>query len=256
MEKFFPVFLLYLVSALPAIAQEPNLKFDALIYQGEATATGDPEAITEILTAHGRSYQIASSQEMNSLSPSDLEKYQTIIWPGGYAGYMSGSLTAATRGRIRQAVVEKGVSYVGICAGAFLAVSPAANSGEEGPAWGFSLIAGDLLPYYHLENEGTEYAMVPIQLSGSKPRSLLWWGGPSLPEFEHGVIARYSDSGDPAITQTLAGKGLVIFSGPHPEAPVEWRTKLGLYDPEGLEQDIASDLFEAAITRKILPALN
>jgi glutamine amidotransferase-like uncharacterized protein len=174
---------------------------------------------------------------------------------------MSSSLRTSTRERIRKAVVENGVSYVGICAGAFIAVSPPAKEGATGPAWGLSLVTNpmdptDLLPYYHLEEEGIEDAMVDVQLYDGTTRSLVWWGGPYLPEFPKGVIARYGDTKQPAIVETWAGKGLMILAGPHPEAPANWRTKLGLTDSDGLDQNIAWNLINAALMKSPLPTLN
>jgi hypothetical protein len=75
---------------------------------------------------------------------------------------------------------------------------------------------------------------------------MVWWGGPSLPEWKGGVIARYTDNNQPAIAQTWSGNGLVILSGPHPEAPQNWRDKLGLSDSDGLDQDYAGQMLEAA----------
>ena len=228
----------------------------ALIYHGVATAYGDDEAIEGILDTLGISYQEASSDELNDMTLDHLSQFRMIVWPGGYAGQMSRSLTAATRDRIRLAVQERGVSFVGICAGAFIAVSPAAEPGAEGPSWGLSLIAAETLPYYHLEDEGVDYAMVDLDFARGPRRSLVWWGGPTLPEVTNGVIARYRDNHLPAMIQTWSGKGFVILSGPHPEAPLSWKTKLGLSDSAGLEQDIAALLFQAALNREPLPTIH
>src|SRR5690348_2167616 len=76
----------------------------ALIYQGVATAFGDAEAIVEILENLNISYQIYNSSELNNASLDEITKFGMIIWPGGYAGRMSKSLTQSTRERIRQAV--------------------------------------------------------------------------------------------------------------------------------------------------------
>lgn len=229
----------------------------ALIYDGDSAAYGDPEAIASILDAHGISYKRASSDDINSMSIDELSQYGMIIWPGGYAGQMSSSLTPQARENIRTAVNQNGVGYVGICAGAFIAVSPPPTGNEEGPKWGLSILpAADLLPYYYLEDDGTDDAMVQINFAVGNSRSLVWWGGPYLPEYPKGVIARYAKTNQPAIVQTWAGKGMVILSGPHPEAPQNWRDKLGLQDSDNLDQDIAWQLFQATLNQQFLPALN
>jgi glutamine amidotransferase-like uncharacterized protein len=236
-------------------------KVDALVYAGDAAAFGDPEAISEILDSKKMTYHTVSSSELDSMSLDELSQYGMIIWPGGYAGQMSSSLQDSTREKIRKAVTENGVSYVGICAGAFIAVSAPAKAGAAGPSWGLSLMTNpkdptSLLPYYHLEDEGTEDAMVNLKMSDGSTRSLVWWGGPYLPEVPKGVIARYEDTKEPAIIQTWAGKGFVILSGPHPEAPDNWRTKLGLTDSDGSDQDMAGNLFSAALNQKPMATLN
>ena len=235
---------------------EPSATPQVLIYDGVATAFGDTESLASILEQHGMTYQLATSDELNEMSVEQLGKFQLILWPGGYAGVMSASLDGAAREKIRKTVNEQGVSYLGICAGAFIAVSPSAASGSDGPDWGLSIIPSEsLLPYYHLENKGIGEAMVDVQLSGGQTRSLVWWGGPDFPEVSQGVVARYSDNHHPAIIQTKAGKGFVILSGPHPEAPQSWRDKLGLQDSDGLDLDLAWKLIEAAMKRQPLPTV-
>jgi hypothetical protein len=220
---------------------------DILIYAGDSAAYDDPEALASIAESKGLTHRSVSSEELNQMSLDDLSKFGAIAWPGGYAGRMSDSLTQQTRDNIRRAVQERGVSFVGICAGAFIAVSPDTT-------WGFSIVKAETLPYYHLEDEGTDDAMVGVSFTqgsaltstANGDRQLVWWGGPSLPEWKGGVIARYSDNHQPAIAQTWAGNGLVILSGPHPEAPDNWRSKLGLDDSDGLDQEIAGQMLMAA----------
>jgi hypothetical protein len=212
---------------------------DVLIYAGDAAAYGDPEALTEIAKSRGMTSKAVTSAELNQMSLDDLSKFGVIAWPGGYAGVMSDSLTQQTRDNIQKAVKERGVGFVGICAGAFIAVSPDTKSG-------LSVVTASELPYYHLEDEGTDDAMVGVNFTQGSGRQLIWWGGPSLPEWKGGVIARYSDTKQPAIAETWSGNGLVILSGPHPEAPEDWRTKLSLTDSDGLDQDYAGQMLEAA----------
>lgn len=229
----------------------------ALIYDGASAAYDDPEAIASILDTHDISYRRASSDDINSMTLDELSQYGMIIWPGGYAGQMSASLTPQARENIRNAVNQNGVGYVGICAGAFIAISAPPKENEAGPKWGLSILpAADLLPYYYLEDEEIDDAMVKINFSGQKSRSLVWWGGPYLPEYPNGVIARYAKTNQPAIVQTWAGKGMVILSGPHPEAPQNWRNKLDLQDSDGSDQDIAWQLFQATLNQQFLPTVN
>jgi len=187
-------------------------------------------------------YDLVGSSTLNSMSAEDMRKYGTWIWPGGYAGQMSASLTRATRDRIQLSVIQDGVSFVGFCAGAFIAVSPDTT-------WGFSLIDRPTLPYYYLEDIGVSASMVGIDGWNGQSRNLLWWGGPKLTGFsEEETLARYSQTQEPAITQSQLPSGAkVILAGPHPEAPESWRTKLGLRDSDGMDQDIALEMFQRAL---------
>jgi len=215
---------------------------DALIYNGSATATGGAEAIVAILDSVGMTYDLVGSSALNSMPAEDMKKYGTWIWPGGYAGQMSASLTRATRDRIQSSVIRDGVSFVGFCAGAFIAVSPDTS-------WGFSLIDRPTLPYYYLEDMGVSAAMVGVEGWNGQGRKLLWWGGPKLTGFsEEETLARYAETQEPAITQSHLSSGAkVILAGPHPEAPESWRTQLGLRDSDGMDQDIAPEMFQRAL---------
>ncbi len=243
------------LSSTQAFASKRAYRVGALIYHGVATAYGDTESISKILDSNGITHQDVTSEELNRLSVEELSQYGMIVWPGGYAGQMSASLEPATRERVRLAVRERGVSYVGICAGAFIAVSPAPTPGVDGPEWGLAIIPAETLPYYHLEDEGVDYSLVSLELAAGRRGDIVWWGGPTLPEVAHGVIARYGDNREPAIIQTQAGQGRVILSGPHPEAPRSWRTKLGLAESDGLDHKLAGQLFRAALELEELNVL-
>jgi len=223
-----------------------NYQTDVLIYQGDATATGDAESFAEIAGSHGLKYDTVSSNELDSMSLDQLASYGVIVWPGGYAGQMSNSLRAETREKIRKAVVERGVGFNGTCAGAFIAVSPDTS-------WGFSIIPANTLDYFRLENQGVEISMADVKFADGKTRNMVWYGGPQMPEWPGGTIARYDD-GNPALAQTWAGEGFVTLSGPHPEAPQSWYDKNGLSDADGRDVDVAWQMMEAALKRKPLPA--
>lgn len=230
---------------------------DILIYAGDYAAYDGPEAIAEIVATHGATYRLVTSAELNAMSLDELADFGAIAWPGGYAGYQSESLSGETRQRIRQAVRERGVGFVGFCAGSFIAVSPEGKDGRA-PEYGFSLVgSGELLPYYYLEDEGTDTAIVQGKFADGTTRELVWWGGPVVPAFPGGVVARYTAPGheaEPMISQTWAGNGFVVLSAPHPEAPQSWRDKLGLEDSDGLDWDLAWKLIDAARTHTPLPS--
>lgn len=221
---------------------------DALIFNGEGASDLDARSIASIFREHGRTYQLVNSPELDAMNLEDLKRFRMIVVPGGYGGQMSRSLQPETRERIRFAVVEQGVNYVGFCAGAFVAVGPTPLRGEA-PDYGFSIVPHpQLLDYFYPNKDGDDdvAASLPIQFADGTQRQILFWGGPAILEVAGGVVARYSD-GTPAIAQVRSGKGFVTISGPHPEGPQEWKNLAGVVDPDGDDFDIAWKLFESTL---------
>src|SRR4051812_38995165 len=162
-----------------------------------------------------------------------------FVWPGGSGTQMLNSLSGETRKRIRSAVIDYGVSYLGFCAGAFLGVSPA-PSGTNAPAY-LSLIPAPVLDYYYLENQGVTYAMTMQTFADGSQHDIVWYGGPVTPNLTGGVVSRYP-TGEPSITQAREGAGFVIVSGGHPASP-----NLGIGDKDGVDLDVVWMLIDAAL---------
>lgn len=227
-----------------------DVEADVLILNGEGLSDVDARSIASILEKHSKTYRMVNSAELNSMSLDDLTRFRMIAVPGGYGGQFSSSLNPETRERVRLAVVERGVNYVGFCAGAFLAVGPISR-GAPGPDYGFSIIpAPKLLDYFYPYKDGNDdvAASLPIAFADGTQRQILFWGGPALFEVQGGVIARYSD-GTPAIVQMKSGNAFVTIAGPHPEGSEEWKTTAGVTDPDGDDFDIAWKLFESTLQR-------
>jgi glutamine amidotransferase-like uncharacterized protein len=209
---------------------------DALVFNGTGTSASDTASVVNILTTHGLTHKTVTSAQLNALSAADLRSYGLIIWPGGVAKQQNDSLTAVTLNRVYSAVHDDGVGYVGFCAGAF-------EAGNYG-SWGLGLTSQGF-DYYQLESQGVVTAMVDATFANGSVRSLVWYGGPQLNGFGK-IVAKYAD-GNPAIAEDEVGKGYVVLSGPHPEAPQGWRDGPGLTDRDGLDYDIALELFKAAL---------
>lgn len=244
-------------SAPPAAKR--TYEIDALIYDGVGAASADTQALDQNIRQHGGTTRIVSSSEMNSMTVDEFARYGAIVWPGGYATQMSNSLTRETRERIRQAITERGVGYAGFCAGAFIT---GLLAGKTPAQWGLGLFNIDF-PYYYLEEQFVaqgnpdDRAMVTVSIAEGIPgitgktRELIWYGGPTLDGVE-GVIARHDD-GTAAIVQQQVGKGLVLLSGPHPEAPDVWKS--GFTDKDGSDWELAWAMIRSAIDGKTLPNL-
>lgn len=224
---------------------------DVLLFNGIGISTSDWQTTESILKANGFSYKLANSSQLNAMSLEEMTKFGTFVFPGGYGNQITNGLTTTTRLNLRRAVREHGVGYVGFCAGAWVAVNPEVRL-DQLANYGFGIAEGKHLSLYHPEGRTPTADMVMVTFADGSKRDLVWWGGPYTPEWTNGVVARYK-TGEPAISQTYAGRGYVIISGPHPEAPQGWRNTAGT-DSDGLDYDIAVDMINAAIDQQPLQA--
>lgn len=224
---------------------------DVLLFNGTGVSTSDWQNTEKIVQSQGWSYKLANSAQMNALTLGELSSFGVIVVPGGSGGTIYGNLTADTRLRIRQAVRDRGVGYVGFCAGAWVAVGMEADT-DKTASYGFAVAKGAILDLFSPGGQNPTAAMVDVTFADGTHRDLVWWGGPSTPEWSGGVVGRY-DTGEPAISETRSGKGYVVISGPHPEAPQGWRATAG-NDSDGLDYDIAIAMINAAIKQQPLQA--
>jgi hypothetical protein len=226
----------------PPVNRPPrSFSTDALVFGGTGVWAPELPSVEAILDEKGVTYRTVTSSELNAMSVDELDDYGIIVWPGGNGALQAGSLTAESKAKIRQAVRERGVGFVGFCAGSFLALET------------MHVVDGPDLEYYFLELQGTPWAMTMNAFADGTKRDLVWYGGPVTPELKGGVVARYPN-GQASITETWAGNGFVVLSGPHPAAPQSIRGEFGLSDSDGLDLDLAWTLIEAALQEKMLPA--
>jgi glutamine amidotransferase-like uncharacterized protein len=218
---------------------------DALLFAGSGTWAAEVSSLKSILAANGASYLEVNSAELNSMTLDDLSDFGVLIFPGGSGGTQAGSLTSATRARLRQAVQERGVGYTGFCAGAFIAVAPAPSRGGD-VIYGLGVVDGPVLDYYYLENQGVTAQMTRYQFADGSSRDVLWYGGPVTPDRAGDVIARYPN-GDAAISQLDSGEGLVVISGGHPGVPASAKSALGLSDLDGNDYEATWGMISAAM---------
>lgn len=235
-----------------AAAQNPGAeKTDVLIYGGVLSWNDEIDSIKGLLTAQNKTYVEYNDAKMNSLSLEDLKGFSLVIFPGGNSDRVSENLTPETKRHLRDAIVENGLNYLGLCAGAWLVISP--EPIEQANHYGFQLQRGPWLQQTSFHHEKLEFKIVQALLPGGVSRRLLWFGGPITPEIPGGVIARYSD-GSPAATQMRTGKGFVIISGLHPTANKEILKDLGLFDREAIAPELAWTMIEAALYGKPMAA--
>ena len=165
-----------------------------------------------------------------------------LIVPGGDFIAIGNSLTPGTTVNIHNAV-QGGLNYLGICAGGFLAGHASYNS--------LNLTSGVRFDFYAAENRGIRKAAVAIAGVGTPPLDHYWEDGPQFSGWG-AVVGKYPD-GTPAIVEGASGKGWVILSGVHPEAPEHWRRGMTFTTPASVDNAYAGTLIEAALHRTWLP---
>ncbi|MGK5083135.1 BPL-N domain-containing protein [Bdellovibrionota bacterium FG-1] len=227
-------------------------KTDVLLFAGSGTWSAEVASLASILTSHGATHQEVNSAQLNAMTVDEISQFGLVIFPGGAGGTEASSLSAATHAHLRTAVQQNGVSYFGICAGAFIADAPAPALGQD-VSYGLGVVNGPILDYYYLENQGTSYSMTLETFADGTTADILWYGGPVTPNLTGGVIATYPD-GNPAISQIWSGKGFVIISGVHPTATQSILSSLGLTSTDGVHLDLTWKLINAALQQIPLPA--
>jgi glutamine amidotransferase-like uncharacterized protein len=239
-------------SPLPTGVPARDYKVDVMLFNGDGVWASEEKSIKSMLLSHNATFEEVDSEELDAMSLEDITKFGLLIFPGGSGGTQSRSVSAATHARLREAVQKRGVSYIGFCAGAFIAVAPAPAPGKD-VSYGFGVVDGPELEYYYLENKGVNAAMTKLKLADGTSKDILWYGGPITPKTQGGVIAKYPD-GNPAITQLWSGSGFVILSGVHPTATQNMLTSLGVKSSDGIHLDFAWTLIDSALHQASLPA--
>jgi len=213
-----------------------------LLFNGTGTSPNDVTAIETILSQSHFAYSTADSSQLNDISPSRLGQYRLLIVPGGNFIEMGDSLGPRNTAKIHDAV-QGGLSYLGICAGGFLAGRFAGNS--------FNLASGAKFKFYAAEEQGIRKTVVAIRGAGSPTLDHYWEDGPEFSGWGS-VVGRYPD-GTPAIVEGTSGNGWVILSGVHPEAPESWRRGMTFTTPVSADHRYAATLIDAALNRTSLP---
>ena len=209
-----------------------------LLFAGRGTSPNDVAALERILRDRRLSYATVDSSRLNAMNEHELRASRLLIVPGGNFVDMGNGLEQATSARVRHAV-RRGVNYLGICAGAFIA--------GHSPYNGFDLTSGVQFPFYSAEVRGIRKAPVLIATPDAPPLQQYWEDGPQLSGWGE-VVGRYPD-GSPAIVQGAAGAGWVVLSGVHPEAPETWRGGMTFTTPASVDNAFAATLIDAALNR-------
>ncbi len=236
-----------------------------LLFTGTGTSPGDVAAIETILDSSQLSYSTVNSLQLNLMNESQISRYRLLIVPGGNFVQMGKSLSASTTANVRDAV-KGGMSYLGICAGGFLAGTFPA------PYNSFNLSSGVQFPFFFPDKRwqpsgpdsylygldpkvgpqhGTRKAVVKITTPQGPALDQYWESGPQFTGWGE-VVGKYPD-GTPAIVEASVGQGWVILSGFHPEAPAVWRREFPFDTPVSDDTEYARTMILAGLNRTTLP---
>ena len=223
-------------------ARDNNVSAPILLFTGTGTSAGDVAALESVLNTNHFNYATVSSTELNGMDVGRIRRYRLVIVPGGNFVEMGNSLTLRTTANIRDGV-QNGLNYLGICAGAFLAGS------FPQPYKAFDLTSGVQFGFYDAARS-LHKTTVPIAIAGGPTLDQYWEDGPQLTGWG-AVVAKYPD-GTPAIVQGNFGRGSVILTGIHPEAPESWRRGMTFSTPASTDNAFAAALIHAALNRTSL----
>jgi hypothetical protein len=213
-----------------------------LLFNGTGTSPNDVAAIETLLDESRISYSTASSAQLDEMSAARLRSYHLIIVPGGDFTRIGTGLKKETAATLRDAV-QHGVSYLGICAGAFFA--------GRTPYNGLNLTSGVQFGFYSAEGRGVRKSAVPISGAGMPTLDQYWEDGPQLTGWG-AVVGRYPD-GTPAVVQGQSGGGWIILTGVHAEAPESWRRGMDFTTPASVDNAYAVTLIRSALDRRPMP---
>ena len=213
-----------------------------LLFNGAGTSPNDVRAIESILKNNKLSYSTVDSQQLNGASESQLLNSQLLIIPGGNFIEMGRGLSPEATAKVRSAV-DRGLNYLGICAGAILAGHRDDKS--------LNLTSGVKFDFYNDVNRGVHKNVVAIVTAHGENLDQYWEDGPQLNGWGT-VVSKYPD-GSSATVQGALGHGWVILCGFHPEAPDSWRRGMEFGTPVSSSNAYALSIIEAALDHRELP---
>ena len=213
-----------------------------LIFNGTGTSPNDVTAVESVVKAQGLAYQTANSSQLDGMSQSQLLAYKLFIVPGGNSITIGHNLSSKATSTVRNAV-SQGLNYLGICAGGFFGGYSEYN--------GIDLTSGVWFNLYADYFKGIHKEAVAISFPGGTKLDIYWQNGPELSGWGQ-IIGKYPN-GSTALTEGYWGKGFVILSGVHPEAPAGWRTGMNFFTPLDVDLAYAGTLVTSALNRVTLP---
>jgi len=241
------LFLLILAIAQPVIAEfndgsvvaidNPKIELPSLdrsqphglLYYDRGVWSTGYRHLRSFLREYGYSYDVINSDYIEA-GKLDVDQHTFLIIPGGQSWTYLDDL-GKPGGEAIKAYVAAGGGYIGICAGAFYAMSDREGGHTTGP-YGIGLLEG-------VGYDGTLLGVAPFK-HGMLDFAVSWQGiqnrlkivlleGPSILVDQHiaeaanmQVVARFPIINHPAMVLFDYGDGKVFLTGPHPEVEERW----------------------------------
>jgi glutamine amidotransferase-like uncharacterized protein len=236
-NPYFSVFRILLVLSPLAIAANVWANI-ALVYRGPGSCDEKCSAsAAEVARRYGLTVKYVYPSQ---IIPEVFEEAVVWVQPGGDALELAAKISPHQMDLIRRFVADGG-AYVGFCAGAFYSDRKVDNADTID---GLGLIPGTTVDY----RPDAPPALLKLNWRG-EIRRVYFEGGATF-RFAStdpvSVIARYDD-GLPATISVNYGRGTVVVTGAHPEAPEQWKKLYELKDPDGPDLDLAQDMFAVAL---------
>jgi glutamine amidotransferase-like uncharacterized protein len=236
---------LILVGSFSASASEitkPQSKI--IVYRGvggcASCAAAAEKAVRSLAREQGLVVDYVSAGQ---ITPEIFEGAVMWVQPAGNAISAAHAIGPQRLAMIRE-FVKQGGGYLGFCAGAFLADT---TVDDDGKVTGIGLIPFSSADYE--VNQTDNIDMVWLNWRGHR-RHVFFNGGATFmlqnSKAMVDVIATYAPDKQPAVIRLEFGKGRVVLSGAHPEAPQTWKDKNGVKDEDGSDLDLAADLARLA----------
>lgn len=214
-----------------------------LLFTGTGTDANDVSAVEAMLTSMKLGYATANSSELEGMSQSKLETYKLFIVPGGDSITIGDGLSTTATNNVHNAVIVGGLHYLGVCAGAFFGGYSKYN--------GLNLTSGVWFSTYTNNGKGTGKTAVETSQPSGTSLDQYWQDGPELDGWGS-IVGKYPN-GTSAIVEGSSGKGWVILSGIHAEAPASWRIGMNFTTSVSVDNAYFSTLVDAALNATSLP---
>lgn len=211
------------------------------VYRGPASCDDCSETAKKAIENLGAKYRVdfVGATEKIDITPANLSLYDVYVQPGGGQDIPAAfNSLGDKRVEAIQRYVASGGRYLGLCMGAYLA------SGS-----GFGLVQQELdseigRPGFSVKT--IDSTAIKVRWAG-KSQPMFYQDGPYMmkakgdPGFRS--IATYQN-GDIAAARYSFGKGVVVLSGPHPEADKSWFEEAGMPLEKAPDNKILMSLFK------------